>query len=213
MKRADDPERDYARLVEDGYDRCAAAYNAARAGKPSDELAPLFERLPQGALVVDLGCGAGVTVAWALGSRFRVTGVDVSAAQLALARRQVPEATFVRCDMRRYDAPPASFDAVVSFYAIFHLPREEHEALFRRVHRWLRPGGLLLATLAWRDEPAYTEDGFYGVEMYRSNFGMDEYRAMLARCRFTALDVREAGTWAGESHPLVLAERPPSAAP
>ena len=37
--------------------------------------------------------------------------------------------------------PAGSFDAIVSFYAIFHIPRQEHLNLFRRFAQWLRPGG------------------------------------------------------------------------
>lgn len=206
MDPADDPARDYVRLVADGYDRCAAAFNAARTHQHATALAPLFERLPERARVLDLGCGAGVPVTRALASRFDVTGVELATSQLALARAQVPEATLVHGDMRSYDTAPASFDAVVSLYAIFHLPREDHEPLMQRIARWLRPGGLLLATLAWHNESAYTED-FFGVEMHWSNYSIDEYRAMLDRCGFAVLGIEDLREFPGESHPLVLAQR------
>lgn len=206
MKPADDPGIDYVRLVEAGYDAVSAEFNATRRMQDADALAPLFERLPDGARVLDLGCGAGVPVARALAERFAVRGVDISAGQLALAREQVSGATFVQADMRTFDVPEASLDAVVSFYAIFHLPREEHAGLFGRIHRWLRPGGLLLASLAWRDEAAYTED-FLGVEMHWSNYAIEEYRQMLAAAGFVVLETRELTAWPDEVHPLVLAEK------
>ncbi|MBI5289480.1 MAG: class I SAM-dependent methyltransferase [Chloroflexi bacterium] len=212
MEPANDARRDYRRLVANGYDVCAPAYNAARSLEPPAELRPLMRRLPDGAQVLDLGCGAGVPITRALAARFAVTGVDVSAGQLALARDQVPGATFLQCDMMACDFAAGSFDAVVSFYAIFHLPREEHERLFRKIHGWLRRGGYLLATLAMTDEAAYTEE-FFDVEMYWSNYGIDEYRAMLER---TGFDVLESGVLhhgyddegaKAEQHPIVLARR------
>ena len=40
---------------------------------------------------------------------------------------------------------PASVDAVVSFYALIHVPLADQQPLFPRIRRWLRPGGLFLA--------------------------------------------------------------------
>jgi hypothetical protein len=40
---------------------------------------------------------------------------------------------------------PASLDAVVSFYALIHIPLADQQALFPRIRSWLRPGGYLLA--------------------------------------------------------------------
>lgn len=171
-------------------------------------------RLAAGSRVLDLGCGAGVPIASALAERFRVVGVDLSRAQIALARRQVPDADFVRGDMRTCEFASEAFDAVVSFYAIFHLPREYHEALFRRIAGWLKPGGWLMASLARFDESDYTEDDFFGVDMFWSNYGIERYRAMLADAGFAI--VQEGALGHGysdeaerklESHPLLLARK------
>ncbi|HUG15101.1 MAG TPA: class I SAM-dependent methyltransferase, partial [Thermomicrobiales bacterium] len=125
--------RDPKLIVGAGYDAIAARYlNTRRAGAADLELLDdLAARLPDGASVLDLGCGAGVPVAQRLAGRLLVTGVDISAAQIALARQLVPDATFLQADMTALDFPDGAFDAVVSFYAIIHVPREEHPALFR----------------------------------------------------------------------------------
>ncbi|HKC50272.1 MAG TPA: class I SAM-dependent methyltransferase, partial [Myxococcota bacterium] len=147
MKPADDPAVDYRKLVREGYDRCSAAFSEARSRDPGLELAPLLERLAGGSRVLDVGCGSGLPIAAALAREHRVTGVDVSPEQIRRARENVPSATFLLGDAMSVEFPAASFDAVVSFYAVFHLPREEHEALFRRIERWLVPGGYLAATV------------------------------------------------------------------
>jgi ubiquinone/menaquinone biosynthesis C-methylase UbiE len=51
-----------------------------------------------------------------------MTGVDISAAQLALARQHVPNATLIQADMMALAFPPASFDAIVALYSLIHLP-------------------------------------------------------------------------------------------
>jgi cyclopropane fatty-acyl-phospholipid synthase-like methyltransferase len=208
-----DPRRDYRPLVERGYDACADRYAEARTADSDAMLAPLDERLPTGARVLDLGCGAGAPVTAALCRRYETVGVDISSAQLALARSNAPATKLVRGDMATVAFAPGSFDAVVSMYAIFHIPRELHEGLFRRIRSWLRPGGLLLATLAVDDEDGYTEDDFFGVEMYWSNYGIDRYRPMLAECGFTVEHDKLLSHGYGddgrpaETHPLVLARK------
>ncbi len=187
MKLADDALRDYKRLVINGYDRCADAFNAERQAEAADALAPLMMRLPDGARVLDLGCGAGVPVASTLAVRFDVVGVDISASQLSLARRQAPGVALLRGDMEHLHFAPSSFDAVVSFYAIFHMPREQQAGLFSRIIEWLRPGGYALISLGRTDEPAYTED-FFGVEMYWSHYGTAQYREMLLEAGFDLLE-------------------------
>ncbi len=111
------------RIVAEGYDEIAQRYLAWSAFAPSPErmqqLARLLDLLPPDAVVLELGCGAGVPVTQALAERSRVTGVDISAEQIALAERYVPDATFLRADMTTLDFAAGSFDAVVSFYCAY----------------------------------------------------------------------------------------------
>jgi cyclopropane fatty-acyl-phospholipid synthase-like methyltransferase len=214
MKPADDPTVDYRRLVREGYDRCSAAYTEARRREPGGELAPLVARLAPGSRVLDVGCGSGVPIAAELAREHRVTGVDVSPEQIRLARANVPNATFLLSDAMSVEFREASFDAVVSFYAVFHLPREEHEELFRRFARWLVPGGHLAVTVSRFREDAYTEEDFFGVRMYWSNWSRDDYVGMLERLGFELLETRTIGhgydaseSRRPEAHPLLLARK------
>ncbi len=74
-------------------------------------------------------------------------GVDISDVQIARALKLVPKATFRRADMTTVRFPPRSFHAVVSLYAIIHVPLHEQRPLFLRIFRWLRPGGSFIAVL------------------------------------------------------------------
>jgi multiple sugar transport system permease protein len=218
LKPVTDTDSDYKDLVRCAYDRCAAAYAAQRAAA-GPELRWLTDRLADGARVLDIDCGAGVPVAQALARRYEVVGVDLSAAMLECARRNVPAATFVQADVMAADFPSNHFDAAVAFYSIFHLPRQEHATLFRRVARWLKPGGYLLVTLTSEAEEGYTEDDFFGVTMYWSNYGLGDYLTMLAEAGFRIVETGVTGHGYGaeadaepEQHPIVLARKglPPS---
>jgi cyclopropane fatty-acyl-phospholipid synthase-like methyltransferase len=208
-----DPNRDYRPLVQRTYDEIAAEFNRTRILESPDELAPLLEALTPGSTVLDLGCGSGVPIAKALAGSYNVIGVDLSAEQLTNAAVQVPGAHFLQADMSRCHFQPASFDAVVSFYAIFHLPLSEHTPLIARIGEWLIPGGYFLVTLSPNRQEGYTEDDFFGAEMFWSNLSLPEYRDVLASSGFEIL--RETTVSHGysdenakpESHPLIFARR------
>ncbi len=173
MKLADDPTFDYKALVQRGYDRCADAYHEARSNEAGPELDFLAKRIEDGATVLDVGCGAGVPYTRALAQRFTVTGVDSSGEMIKRARANVPNGRFIHGDVMSVEFSPSSFNGAIAFYSIFHLPREEHPELFRRIYDWLQPGGYFLCTLTRFSEEAHTEDDFFGVTMYWSNYGLE----------------------------------------
>jgi SAM-dependent methyltransferase len=211
---ANDPNVDYKALVRDGYDRCALAYAHSRQEKIPPELALLIARLPPKAAVLDVGCGGGFPVCNELAKHARVTGIDISPVMIALARQNVPEGQFVCADIMDAELSASSFDAVTSFFTVFHLPKQEHEELFRRIHRWLKPKGYLMTTVSLRDEAPYTENDFFGVKMYWSNLGIHQYREMLTHLGFSILEDGQLGHGykggvkeAPEVHPLILAQK------
>lgn len=176
-------------VVARGYDEAAERYLAWSALRPSParrhylELA--CERIPPAANVLELGCGAGLPMTKALADGRNVTGVDISATQVALARRNVPDATFIESDMTALTFPARSFDAVVAFYSLTHVPRDEQPPLFERIRRWLRPGGILIATMGVEDDPGGIEPDWLGVDMYFSHFSARKNRRMIEAAGFT----------------------------
>jgi hypothetical protein len=64
---------------------------------------------------------------------FDVTGVDISMRQIELARRNVPAARFICGDVATLTRVLESFDAVVASCSLFHIPRAEHQTLFRTI--------------------------------------------------------------------------------
>ncbi|CAN5576301.1 MAG: class I SAM-dependent methyltransferase [Rubrobacter sp.] len=184
-----DPHRE---LVEKGYDRVAKQYLATK--DPQDPLAlsaleEMARDLPPGAAVLDLGCGAGVPATrWLAARGFTVTGVDFSERQLGLARKLVPDATFVKADMTALEFEPGTFGAVVAFHSIIHVPREEHLALLEKIHRWLGPGGLFLATLTLTgfEGEDYDWEG-WGAPMRWSHYDAETNVTMLRRSGFDIL--------------------------
>jgi cyclopropane fatty-acyl-phospholipid synthase-like methyltransferase len=162
-----------AELVGRGYDEIGERFVAWRdqiVGDPRREWEEeLVSRLRDGARVLELGCGGGMPDTQRLARRFQVTGVDVSAEQVGRARAAVPEAEFIHADFTALELEPESFDAVVSFYAFNHVPRELLAPTFARIHRWLGSRGLLMTALGTSDIEAWTGD-FLGAPTFFSSF-------------------------------------------
>lgn len=190
-------------IVEAGYDSIASEYLGRISRVEGDPRVRLLEalmaQLQAPASVLDLGCGAGVPCTAALAERFDVLGVDLSTAQLELACRMVPRARFAKGDMTTVDFAAGSFDAVTAFYSIGHVPRQGHAALFTRIARWLRPGGLFLAALACGGAEGVQED-WLGAAMYFSSHEPAINRALLQQAGF-ALLVDEQVTMQGPEGP------------
>jgi cyclopropane fatty-acyl-phospholipid synthase-like methyltransferase len=127
----------------------------------------------EGASVLDLGCGAGVPMTAALAAQYRVHGIDISRKQIELARRNVPEATFEQADITTFVAQPESYDAVVAFYSLTHLPRAGLGKLMSDILGWLRPEGVFVAGLGTTDEPGVVESDWLGAPMFFSHFDVE----------------------------------------
>lgn len=203
-------------IVRRGYERAAAAYLDDRPQNSADVhvLAHLTDRLAVGALVLDAGCGAGQPIAARLArAGCRVVGVDFALAQLGLARANVPEAAFVCQDLAILGLAPAVLDAVCSYYAIIHVPRHHHPAIFSAFHRALRPGGYALLCLGAFDIDDDFDEDYYGVRMYWSHYDAATNLALLNEAGFTVewsgfVDDSLGDSPPGAGHLFVLARKP-----
>ena len=176
--------------VEQGYDQVAHRY--ARLERESEWprmrwLGKALTRLPPGCEILDLGCGSGNPADIKIARHHHVTGADVSKTQIELAARNVPEGRFIQGDVRSISFPASSFDAVVSFYALEHIPRREHLTTLRRIHGWLKPRGLLLIALEAADYEDVTAN-WLGVPMFFSCFDPETTRQLAGEAGFDVIE-------------------------
>jgi trans-aconitate 2-methyltransferase len=114
------------------------------AGERTRPARELLARVPLEAAerIVDLGCGPGNSTAL-LRQRWpqaRVIGVDNSPEMLERARRDSPDIEWVEADAGSFVAD-AGLDVLFSNALLQWLP--QHEQVFPRLFRQLRPGGVL----------------------------------------------------------------------
>jgi len=159
-----------SKLVEQGYNRIAEDYYAHRnLSKFNDDLEEFASLLPENAHVLDLGCGAGIPTAKFLTEKgIKVTGIDLSETMLNLARKNVPDANFIKLDMNELEFNEETFDGIVSVYALFHIPKERHFEIFKKAFEILKPGGILMINTGVSESEGTSR--FFGVPMFWSNF-------------------------------------------
>jgi len=186
--------KDMRKLVREGYEKSHYEGSTFRQDGKFKKIEHYFLRrlvklLPKSAKVLDLGCGTGIPVdAYLIQQGFDVTGVDFCQRHITLARENVPEGKFINEDFSRVDFNEESFDVIVALYAIFHIPRKEHEGLFLRVRSFLKYNGIILVTLGTSGSEYGEEKDWCGAPiMVWSTYGPDTYREIITNVGFTIL--------------------------
>jgi SAM-dependent methyltransferase len=204
---------DYKNIVKSGYNKIADRYLTERSPETADVhlLNDFIELLAPASKVLDAGCGAGLPIAQMLAGHFDVIGVDFSEAQIERAKKNVPNAHFFCEDMTKLDLPDESLDGICSYYAIIHIPREEHAALFANFYRMLRTSGLALLCLGAEDLVDDIDEDYLGTRMYWSHYDSETYLKMLKECGFSIIWAKHIadGTCEGAKHLFVLAQKTP----
>ena len=181
------PLQDLADRIVDHYERHAREWDADRRMASWNDK-PWHDRfiaaLPNGAAVLDLGCGPGFPVAAHMAERgLRVTGVDSSPAMIALCRERLPKQQWLVGDMRRLELS-RRFDGVLAWDSYFHLKPDDQRLMFDVFARHAKPDAVLM----FNSGPAYGEaiGEYRGDPLYHASLNADEYRALL---RSIELDV------------------------
>ncbi len=197
----------YTSIVRDTYNKVAKKYFDSRGAFHNEEqLEKFIELAIPGGTVLDLGCGSGVPVdRFLVDKGFKVTGLDISEEQIKLAKKYVPEAVYVVKNMSDLTEGEYSVDAVVSFYAIFHVPRVTQQDLFKKIYSYLKVGGPLLVTMATTDWEGVDEN-FYGEKMYESHFGPIKNSQMVKEASFEIM-FNDIDTTGNEKHQIILARK------
>jgi SAM-dependent methyltransferase len=138
----------------------------------------VHRRLPPAGLVVELGCGTGITTQILSRLGYDVLGIDLSPDMLAIARRRAPMAELRQGSIWDAELPACvaatAIGEVVNYAADERAGAERLPELFARVFAALRPGGVFVLDFAtpgrgnreprlyegsdWRIESATVED-------------------------------------------------------
>ncbi len=147
--------------------------------------------MPKGLDLLDLGCGTGQPSTKMLAGHFHVTGVDFSEEAIARAKKHITNACFLQKDITEIDFPTGSFDVITAFYSLFHVPRGQQPGVIQKMGEWLRPGGILIATMGIRSIKALYDYDWMGTQMYWSSFGTRKNLECFKEAGLSILSARE----------------------
>jgi len=102
----------------------------------------LKKKLPSECTILDLGCGAGFLTNVLAQEGFRVTGIDLSASSLKVARSKdlSHSVEYIQADVNQVPFPNESFEAVSALDLLEHV--DSPEQVVREAARLLKPDGL-----------------------------------------------------------------------
>lgn len=175
------------------YESNATTYAEATWKLSMDQQVSNFAaRLPSGATVVDLGCGAGRDLKAFSHRGFFAVGLD-SSAPLASIAQQHSECPVLIADLRYLPLASARFDGAWASASLLHLARKDIGQALAEIFRVLKPGGIFFASMkAGHGELADEQGRWY------SYYDIEQWRSLLERAGFQLLSlqssVQQAGT-------------------
>ena len=109
----------------------------------------------EGATVLELGCGKADKTRIVAQQAASVLALEVDETQLAknLAISDLPNVRFAHGGAEKIPAADSSFDIVLMFKSLHHVPVELMDSVFPEIRRVLKPGGA-----AYISEPVYAGD-------------------------------------------------------
>src|SRR5437773_3732739 len=197
-------------MIQTPYDQIADQFGAARTHLQSKEveyLALLLEPLEAGSTILDLGCGTGHPIASHVASRgHRIVGIDASNAMLAAARKRLPRHRWIHNLIERVELNE-TFDAVICWDSLFHLPRDQFQPVISKIHRWLTPSGRMMVSSGGvvDDNGSGFTDTMFGHEFFYDSLSPERMVEVIVEAGFDILiaemcdqpdGARNKGKWA-----------------
>jgi trans-aconitate methyltransferase len=138
--------------------------------------------LPEGATVLDLGCGSGRPVASHLVQQgCRVTGIDTSPTLIALCRSRLPEQEWIVADMRTLTLQ-RRFEGILGWDSFFFLTAEDQRNMFGVFAAHMAPSAFLMFNTGTRYGEAIGQ--YRGDLLYHASLDTAEYQSLLEHYGF-----------------------------
>lgn len=170
------------------YDHIAQGFANMRDSfyKEQKYLDLFINHLKPNSTVLDIGCGSGFPVAsYLIENGLNVTGVDSSKELLTIAKVKTPLMHQIYGDIRTVKIDQ-TFDGIIEWWCLFHIPKEDQLKMLERFAAWLKPGGILEFTTG-DGEYQESSSSMLNQELNFYSHSPDEYEKCLKKMGFEIL--------------------------
>jgi SAM-dependent methyltransferase len=145
--------------------------------------------LPQPALLLDLGCGAGQDARHFTTLGHRVIGLDCTMPLLRFAKARKASLPLVLADMRALPVGAGRLDGIWAAASLMHVPKPVARKVLADLRDCVKPNGLLAATVTHGWKSRIKKRGWMPGR-YFARWKKDELARALARAGWQVLSLR-----------------------
>lgn len=161
-----------------------------------------LSQLVENATILDLGCGAANTYdCYMVKQGYKVVGIDFSQKQIRQAQKNCPKATFICKDILDFPISDV-YGGITFFYSLFHINREQHEQLFKKIYDNTSSNCVILLNIRKEDSGGIkVKSDFCDCPMYWSHYSSDVFINIMKKIGYVATiigDEKDYGS--SESH-------------
>lgn len=169
------------------YDRIASSYHSEHAGKlvAQEQLDEFMTLVNTPAQVFDIGCGPGFDVRY-LSEKYNVSGIDLSAKFVDIARFENPNSKIVLGDIVDYEMATEKYKGVWARDSLHHITEENLDGVFKKVYDALVEGGIFYVIVREGEgEIVETEErGYSKLQRFYHLFSEEELTARGVKAGF-----------------------------
>lgn len=155
--------------------------------------------------VLDIGCGFGWFEHWATQQKVKkITGIDVSTEEIALAKNlRKSSVNFIVGSAIKLPFKENTFDTVVSWEVLEHIPKNTESLMFSEVFRVLKPGGKFFLSTPHANIIATLFDPAWWLIAHR-HYKTMQVRSFAQLAGFTKINLTVRGGIFNVIHPINL---------
>lgn len=117
--------------------------------------------------LLDLGCGVGRDARYFSRKGLTVTAIDCAESGIAKLKSRDPRIRCILGDLRTVKLKKNSFDVIYAHLSLHYFDDRATRRIFQKIHRALKPKGLLFVKCKSVDDPLYEKGTRVGANMYR----------------------------------------------
>lgn len=142
--------------------------------------------------VLDVGCWTGILETLAVDESKEMVGIDPNSNAINHAQKRVPKATFFIANAARLPFRSKSFDVVLLFEVLEHVPKNSEIAVLKEICRVLKTGGYLVVSTPNRNFISILLDPAYFLLSHR-HYSLEHLRRLLTASDFEINNIYKTG--------------------